>query len=311
MLDPTAISAIVYSCLISMLTIGFTLAFLTAKVPNFAHGTIAGIGMYIGFTWYVFGYSPYFAMPIAFALTAVVCLAIYRFVLAPLTHHGATSVSLMISTVALDMIVFAFLNVYVDYCQSGFLANARYFILRDVDFHILGLPGVLLVSTVMATGSIILLHLMLTRTRFGVSMRATVENSDLASTMGVNVELVSGISWFLTGGLAGLAGCIMPMWFQVDPGTGSILILTVFAASVLGGLGSIYGGVVGGFGMGLSQIYVTTALAEVLGAWVIPYGQLIPLVVMVIVLLISPKGVTELISRVYWERRLISEPRRT
>jgi branched-chain amino acid transport system permease protein len=309
MLDPTLISAIVYSCLITLITIGFTLGYLTAKVPNFAHGTIAGIGAYVAFTWYVWGYSPYLAAPIAFVLTALVCLAVYRFILSPLAHLGATTVSLMISTIAIEMIVLAFLNIYADYLQFHVYVASRFFILRSVDFQVMGIPGILIVSICAAVMCIVLLHTMLTKTRFGISMRATVESPDLASTMGVNVELVTSISWFLTGGLAGLAGCLFSLWFQVDPNTGSRLILTVFAASVLGGLTSIYGAIVGGFAMALAEVYVTSVLAGILGAWVIPYGLLIPLVVMSMVLLTFPRGIVELISGVYRER-LISQYRK-
>jgi branched-chain amino acid transport system permease protein len=310
MLDPTFTSAVVYSCQITLLTIGFTLGYLTAKVPNFAHGTIASIGAYVAFTWYLWGYSPYLATPIAFVLTALVCLAIYRFVLCPLSHLGATSISLMISTIAIEMIVLAFLNIYADYLQFQRLVASRFFILRSVDFQALGLPGIFLVSICAALLCIILLHTMLTKTRFGISMRATVEDPDLASTMGVNVESVCAVSWFLTGGLAGLAGCLFSLWFQVDPNTGSTLILTVFAASVLGGLTSIYGAIAGGFAMAFAEVYVTSVLADVFGAWVIGYGLLVPLVVMSIVLLTFPRGIAELVSGLYWQGRLASQSRK-
>ena len=66
----------------------------------------------------------------------------------------------------------------------------------------------------------ITLHIMLRKTKFGIAMRATTENSDLAGTVGINVKLVYGMSWLLGGGFAGIAGALMSLWFQGDPNLG-------------------------------------------------------------------------------------------
>lgn len=154
----------------------------------------------------------------------------------------------------------------------------------------MGLPGVLLVSTVLAVTIIATLYLMLTKTKFGIATRATVENDDLAGTLGINTEFVSLVSWFLTGGLAGIAGSLLPLWFQSTPYTGTAILISVFSASVVGGMSSIYGAMVGGYLMGLTEVLGTIFLMDQLGSWVAPYRPLIPLIAMFIILLRVPEG---------------------
>jgi branched-chain amino acid transport system permease protein len=131
---------------------------------------------------------------------------------------------------------------------------------------------------------------MLRKTKFGIAMRAATENSDLSGIVGINVKLVFGVSWLLGGGLAGIAGALMSMWFQGDPNLGPQLIPSVFAASIAGGFLSIYGAIAGGLLVGLTEVLGTRFLAGEFGSWLIAYRPLIPLVFIVVTLLLAPRG---------------------
>jgi len=135
-----------------------------------------------------------------------------------------------------------------------------------------------------------LLHLLLTRTKFGIAMRAAIEDPSLASVVGINVNFVYAVSWIIAGSLGGLSGALLPMYTPGYPEISAIIIVSVFAASIVGGLNSIYGAVLGGLLMGLSEILGTSSLATLLGSWVIPYRPLIPLIAIVITLLLAPNG---------------------
>ena len=134
----------------------------------------------------------------------------------------------------------------------------------------------------------IILYVVSTRTRFGLAMRATVENSNLAKVVGINTEVVYVTSWFIAGGVAAIAGVFYSLWLGGEPDIGSILLISMFAGSILGGLKSIYGAVFGGLVVGGSEIIVTTLGAQYVGAWVTAYEPGIPLLVMVITLLVLP-----------------------
>jgi branched-chain amino acid transport system permease protein len=140
----------------------------------------------------------------------------------------------------------------------------------------------------------ITLAVLLYRTRFGVAMRAAIENPMLAGTLGVNVKLVYLFSWFLAGGLAGASGVLVGLHYQQDPAFGSRMLVSIFASSILGGLSSIYGGWLGGFFIGLTEIYGTFQLSRLVGSWILSYRIIFPLLIMSATLLILPQGLVGL-----------------
>ena len=305
--EPVYGDAVVFASLLTLLSLGLTLTFLTTRVPNFAHGSFATVGMYVTLTLNrLFGVNPYLASIVAFAFGSMVSLVQYVALLRPLSRRGASIVTLMVATIAFELILLAALNIYADYMVKAFKVRARYFILRGQDFTVAGVRGLLIVAPTIVAALAVALHLCLTRTKFGVAMRAAIENPSLAGSLGVDVDLVYKVSWLLAGGLAGLAGGLMPLWFIGNPDTGSLLLISIFAASVAGGFYSIYGGFVGGYLIGLAEVLGTDLLSRALGAWVIPYRMVIPLMAMTIVLLAFPRGVTGLISELSsrrWSRR--------
>jgi branched-chain amino acid transport system permease protein len=140
--------------------------------------------------------------------------------------------------------------------------------------------------------TVLALHLFLTRTKFGVAMRAAIENPSLAGVVGINVNQVYTISWIIAGLLTGLAGGLLSMFAIGKPLMGSSLLPSIFAASVVGGYSSIYGAMLGGAIMGLSEIYGVTMLAYQFGGEIIAYRPIVPLIVMAVTLLIAPTGIT-------------------
>jgi branched-chain amino acid transport system permease protein len=168
------------------------------------------------------------------------------------------------------------------------------------DFQIFGLPGLLIVAPVALILLSVGLYLLLNRSKFGVAMRAAIENSNLARTVGINVERVNIVSWLLAGGIAGLAGGLISIWTATPEGNSSLIIVDIFAGSVLGGLGSIYGAIIGGLIIGAAETYLASALSNLVsslygssvGSQVLEFQKGIPLAIMIIVLLVAPQGLT-------------------
>jgi len=291
--EPIIRDALIFGCLLSLLSIGLTLTYLITKVPNFSHGSIATIGTYVTLSsGEILGASPYAFIPLAFLLGAVTSLILYYSAIKPLIRRGAGLVSLMVATIAFELALIAALNMYADYVTKTFKIASRDFILRKYDFQILGEPGVFVTSPAIAVLLVVLLHIFLTKTKFGVAMRAAIEDQALAGVLGINIRRVYVVSWFLSGGLAGLAGAMLGLWFQADPGYGSRVLVSIFAASVVGGLLNIYGAILGGLLVGLSEILGTNWLGMAFGTWILPYKPVIPLIAMVVTLLFAPKGIT-------------------
>ena len=297
--DPIFSDAIIFASLLTLLSIGLTLTYITTRVPNFAHASFATIGMYVALVvTHVWGLVPYVAVPIAFVISGMVALALYTFILKPLIRKGATYAIQMIATLAFDLVVIAMLNISADYIVRTTQISSREFTLRSYDLEFAGLPAIVIVAPLTIAILAVALHTMLRKTRFGIAMRAATENSDLAETVGVNIKMVYGVSWILGGGFAGIAGAMISLWFEGDPNFGPLLIPSIFAASIVGGFLSIYGAIAGGILVGLTEVLGTRFLAGEFGAWLIAYRPLIPLIFIVITLFLAPRG----LAGIKWSR---------
>jgi branched-chain amino acid transport system permease protein len=293
-LQPFMADAIVIGCLYALMSMGLTLTYMTTKVPNFAHGSFVTVGVYLAFTLYHFDkVLAYYSIPFSFLLVGGTAVAIYRFVLKPLSARGASIVSLMISTLAIDIAFIGIFGIYSDLLANNYkIFNSRFFLLADSDISILGLRGLTIIAPFFLALVTVILWLALTKTKFGIAMRAAVENPNLAGVLGINIERVYLASWFLAGGLAGLAGSLMVLWLPGNPHVGSDLIVAIFASSILGGLFSVYGAVVGGLMVGGLTVLVTVYGSQLLGSWVDAWEVGIPMLIMAFSLLIVPKGIT-------------------
>jgi branched-chain amino acid transport system permease protein len=277
------------------MSVGLTLTYLTTRVPNFAHGTFVTLGAYTCFSLLrIYHVGPYMSLPLSFVVGGAVAITMYGMVLRPLARRGASIISLMIATLAVDIIFIGIIGIYSDYLSSAFrIPDAKlFFALSSADFTFMGVDGVVFVAPVALAAITLGLYLVLTRTNFGIAMRATVENPNLARTIGVNTEVVYTISWFAAGGLAAVAGNFYVLWQPGEPDVGSHLLIAMFAGSILGGLKNIYGAVAGGLMVGAGEILITTFGARYLGSWVTAYESGIPLLIMVVTLLVLPGGIT-------------------
>jgi branched-chain amino acid transport system permease protein len=293
------VAALVFASEITLLSVGFTLTYLTAKVPNFAHGTYAGIGIYVSYTFAkIMNISPYIGFPVAFIIGGIVSVIIYKVVIAVLTSMGGGAIVLTISTLAIQIFLTAMIQIYAYWLRDVYQTYAMQFLLKENDFRVGDFPGIFVVSITLTVTSVIALHLMLTKTRIGIAMRATAEDPELASVLGININRIQLFSWFMTGGLACLAGAMIPMWFQSTPTSGAMIITSIMAGSLLGGFNSMYGSVIGGAIIGMSEIMLSTWGQALIGVWVGEYRPLIPMIFLVTVLLIEPEGLQGAYQRI-------------
>jgi branched-chain amino acid transport system permease protein len=140
-----------------------------------------------------------------------------------------------------------------------------------------------LATLVIALVIMLALHLMLSRTTFGFALRAVAENPGLAQVNGVNLKRMIVTVWLLGGGLAALAGVFYGLTNQITPVIGRDLVLPIFAATIVGGIGSIYGALLGGFIVGLAANMALMILPS-------GYSPSVPFLLILAVLLIRPNG---------------------
>jgi branched-chain amino acid transport system permease protein len=134
------------------------------------------------------------------------------------------------------------------------------------------------------------LHFFLVKTKFGVAMRATIENPILAGASGINSDRVYLVSWIIGGGMASLGGAAMAMAITGTPVLGMNSIPFMFAGAILGGLHSLYGGILGGLVVGLAEYVGVYYLSQQFGPWILGYRMGIPLLLMAVTLMAFPRG---------------------
>ena len=141
---------------------------------------------------------------------------------------------------------------------------------------------IVIVATVVIL--VIALHLFLRKTKMGKAMRATADNMDLALVSGINIERIIALTWVIGGSLAAAAGILYAVDVQLHPALGWNFLLPLFAATILGSIGNIYGAFVGGLIIGIIQQLST--------AFILPtYKPAVAFIIMIIILLIRPQGI--------------------
>jgi branched-chain amino acid transport system permease protein len=278
---PTIVGWLIFSALLSLMALGVTLLYRTTKVANFAHASFVTVAAYVTYTsTVILSPNPYLGVPIAFLVVGLIGLLLFYAVLEPMRRRTSSTVMLMIATLAFDIIMLGVTNIHADYLNTVFSVPSRNVLLSGLDFKFLGEPGILFV----ALGTLALcsaaMYLLLNYTTLGIALRASMENPSLSEAIGINVSMMLAVSWFIAGGLAGVSGALIPMWIEINPSTGTVLLASIFCASIVGGLDQIYGAVLGGFLLGFVDVVGTSVLASIVGPWISFYEPIVPLVVL-------------------------------
>lgn len=295
MIPPIVVDGIAYAGAIALMACGVTLIYICTKTFNFSHASMTTWGLYIVYTGVMLhGGTPYQYLPLAFLFGGLLGAICYLCINGPLLRRGASPTTLMMSTLGYEFVLLSTVQIYTDYLTRTFKLYARMTTLSIYDSEILGVRAITLVSFMIAIGTLIILHTFLVKTKFGIALRVTVENPSLASIIGINSERVYMASWILGGGLASLGGAAASLVLTGTPVMGWLIIVTMFAASILGGLYSIYGGTIAGYIVGVVEYVGIYFLASAIGSWVTPYRPVIPLIIMAITLLTLPEGLASL-----------------
>ena len=296
LLTTSLVNTIQIGSLYALMALGITLTFSVMKLPNFAHADYVSAGAYAALIVSLSGVlNPVVIMAAAFIVGALAALISHLFVFKPLEGRDVSLYTLILSSFAVGLIIRYILFLMADYFNLFDLRIA-------IPLRILFREGSLILSNLFAwvvPTSIVLviaLTLLLNRTPLGREMRALANNTSLARVIGIPVERVKNHAWLLVGGLAGVAGALWGMQTAVSPLMGWAAVLSVFAAAILGGLSSFTGTILGAYVVAFSEHTVMLFLNFNFGVD-LAYKPAIPFIIIIAVLLIRPKGLTQLIKR--------------
>lgn len=281
---------------LALLAVGLTMVYSVLRFPNFAHVEFAPLGGYLALVGSsVLGLHLIVAGALALLVTGMIGIMTDRVVFAQL--RGRSPAVLMITSFALGIVI-------REMIRAIWGPSPRMYDLGlQSPLEILGarITPIQLGIIVAAFGCMLLLHLMLSYTKLGVAMRATADNPRLAEASGIYTERVIRWIWFIGGAVAGLGGILLGLDTQLRPMMGFGIIISIFAAVLLGGIGSPYGALLGativGFAENVGLAINWSPIAEVVGVTTdgyasIPagYKQAIPFGFLILTLLLRPQG---------------------
>jgi len=283
-------NALVYASMLVLMAQAHTLTYLTSDAFNLTVGPLAAFGAYIGYTVAWVLKSPvYLSLPLSFAVCGLAGLLCCILVVEPLLRRRRGPVLLTLALTATGIILTTAVQCYAYLLMTRY-PYLQYFSLPDFDFHVGWVPGVFMVSTVVAAASVLLHERLLNGTLLGASLRAVAEDADLAMAQGVNPYRVRLLAWALAGGLAGLAGAYGSIWFIWPQAMGPTLMTGVLASCLLGGVRSLRGAALGGLITGVAEVTLIVWANHAIGAWMGEYRLLVPIAVLTLAMYFRPQG---------------------
>ena len=315
------IPGISYGSQLALGALGVTFVYAILRFANFAHGEIMSFGAMITilFTWFFqsqnigLGILPtaLLALPIGIIATIILCIISDKFVFQYYRYQKSVPVVLAMVSIGVMFVINAIIRIIIG-TETIKFSDGQKFIMKAKQFKVMtGLnEGLALKSSQVITILITILLLTFTfwflqKTKTGKSMRAFSDNEDLALLSGINPDRVVFTTWIIVGVLACVAGTLYGLDKSYKPIIYLNLVLPIFASAIVGGIGSPFGAVVGGYVIAFSEIMVTYAYKKffiyLLPSSIEPTGLVqllstdykfaVSFSILVIVLLIRPSGI--------------------
>jgi len=271
--------------LVAMAAIGLSLIFGVTGLVNFAHGELVTFGALIAFFLNASTGGPGLHVVLAGALAvvagALAGFAFERGMFAPLRRRKTEGVSLIVFTIGISIVL---RNVYLIVFGGAPRPLRGYTIQQAFSVGPVALPPRDWVISLMGIIVLVAAGLLVQRTLIGVGMRAVADDRDLAAASGVDVERVILATWIVGGALAALGGVLLGVTEQVAWNMGLDLLLLMFAAVIVGGLGTAYGAMLGGLLVGITSQMSTY--------WIpVEFKNAVALAALIVVLIVRPQGI--------------------
>jgi neutral amino acid transport system permease protein len=278
-----AINGIALGSIIALGAVGLTLTYGILRLSNFAHGDYMTLGAFIAWMLNVSGIpvlsNIWISMVIGIVATVGVALLAEAVLWQRMRRVRATSTTLIIISIGLAL----FLRNLILLIWGGEAKRYNLPISEAIDLFGLKIKFYNLVVLGLAVVAISGLHFLLQHTKIGKAMRAVADDIDLARVTGIDVEQVVLWTWIISASLTGLGGQMYGLITNVRPDMGWFLIMPMFAAVTLGGIGNPYGAIAGAFIIGVAQELSIPFVGS-------QYKLAVALVLMVLTLLFRPQG---------------------
>jgi neutral amino acid transport system permease protein len=277
----TGINGLSLGAIYALGAVGLTLVYGILKLTNFAHGDFLTFGAYMAYlvnvTW---GMPLVIAVFWAMIATALLGLFFERLLWGPMRRAHAGFLQLILMSIGLAFL----LRAIVQWFWSTDIRTLDVNTVDTVDFLGLRIGQTQLVVVVVGVAVIVAVGVMLRMTLLGKRMRALSDDLELAETAGIDTRRVINYTWIFSGALAGLAGVLAAATTNLRPEMGFELLLPIFAAVILGGIGDAFGALAAGLVIGVMTEWSTLVIDA---RWKTAVG----FIVLVLVLIVRPQGI--------------------
>jgi branched-chain amino acid transport system permease protein len=292
------VDGVLVGSILSLGAIGLTMAMHMLRFANFSHAELLSIGAYSALVFdglFEVFYPPLagaigplsltwalsLATVLSMAITGASAVLIDRLVFRRVRAKGG-ELSMVFASFGVAMIIRNVLGLVFGLGSQLYSKDIVFALVISRDPLLLVKPDQVF-SLIAALVIMAILHLILSRTTFGYALRAVAENPSLAQVSGINLKRMITLVWIIGGGLAAAAGVFYGLSNQINPVLGRDLVLPIFAATIVGGVGSIYGAVLGGFLVGIASNLALVILPS-------GYSPSVPFLIILVVLMIRPTG---------------------
>ena len=266
----------------ALVAIGYTLIFGVLRLLHLAHGEVFMVGAFAGLQvvmlWHL---GPLGALIGGLVGSSLIGMLLELVAFRPIRRSGNSHLAPIVSTLGVGLVIQELMTKYFGAEQTAFPSNLHS-VVYDLGF--VTVTGTQLFIVAAAALSMIVLHHFVTHTRYGIAMRAASENIQVASILGINVDTLILLTFAVASALAGIAGVLVGLNFSaVSPYMGIDMGIKGMAVMLIGGLGSIYGAMMGGLILGMIEV-LSVAYFESAYRDAFTFG------LMILILIVRPSG---------------------
>lgn len=321
-INKVVIAGSVIGSIYAMGAVGITLVFAILRFSHFAHGDLMTVGAFFSYILVVafpelgstVGLPTGFVvMPVAMVLTAMLAIILDKAFYKPLRDNNVKPVVVVIASIGVTLMLQGILRLFAGTASRNFyFAESKDIFRIKLPFELASRkifitePQILLFAFLFV--AVISLHFFLTRSRLGKAMRAMSDNPDLSRISGINTNMVVWTTWIIAGGLAAAAGTLLSLDVILKPDLSFNLLLPIFAAAIVGGVGQPYGAIAGGFVVGFAETLsvfnwaiLLRPFRDIIPEWIdvpskiafVPteYKIIVPFVLLIAILIWRPTGI--------------------
>lgn len=276
------VGGIAVGCIYALIGLGYSLIYSASALMSFVQGEIFMLGAYVAYTIYVSLHIPFvLAVLLAIGIMFLFGIVLQRGMISPLLKRGAQQIHIVLATIGLSIFLKNFAMIVWGSDVKNFPSALGE---NPISIANISISPQQIAIVLVTIACMVGLHLFMSRTKLGTSLRAAAQDPMADGVVGINVPLTVGIAWALAAALSAVAGILLAPIYGVYPKMGAILSTKGFAAAVLGGYGNMYGAIIGGLIFGVVETmaagYISSSFKDI-----ISFG------VLILVLFVMPHGI--------------------